>query len=379
MGLNSAATVADYRALARKRLPRFLFDYVDGAAGEEVTAARNRDDLSAVRLRQRVMIDVDTISTSTDLFGESLAMPVVLGPVGLAGLFARRGEVQAASAATSVGIPFCLSSLGICPLAEVKLKTGRSPWFQLYMIRDRAFMRDLLTSAWECGARVLLFTVDVPVSGIRHRDRRSGLTGTMYRQAAQVALRPHWAWDVGLRGQPLLFGSIAPALPGARNLGDFWGWLGRNFDGSVTWEDIDFVRRHWPGTIVVKGVLDADDARAALASGADGVIVSNHGGRQLDGVRSSISALPAVADAVAGAAPVLVDGGIYSGIDIVRALASGAEACLLGRAWAYALAAGGQKGIDQFLTDLQRELVNTLALTGCRDIRAVSAELLDAD
>ena len=378
MRLKTAATVSDYRALAQKRLPPFLFHYIDGAAGTEITAARNVREMEAVTLRQRIMVDVEGISTATTLFGQTLSMPVILGPVGLAGLFARRGELQAIRAARSAGIPFCLSSLGICSLGEVEGELGGpAPWFQLYMIRDRAFMRDLLSKAQMAEAPVLVFTVDVAVSGIRHRDRRSGLTGSLAGQAWQAARRPRWTVDVAMRGGPLLFGNIAAALPEARSLGDFWGWLARNFDPCVTWDDLAFVREHWRGPIVVKGVMDPADAIAAVAAGADGVIVSNHGGRQLDGVRATVQALPAVVDAVSGSVPVLVDGGVRSGIDIVRALALGADACLLGRAWAYALAAGGAVGVTQLIEDLRRELANTLALTGCRTVRAAGRHLLD--
>lgn len=377
MKIDRAATAEDYRSIARRRLPAFLFHYLDGAAGNEVTARRNIVDMQALSLRQRVMVNVEGVSTATQLLGMSLSMPVILGPVGLAGLLARRGEVQAFRSAQAAGIPFCLSTLGVCALDEIRSDGGVAPWFQLYMIRDRDFMAALLDSAQTAGSSVLLFTVDVPVSGIRHRDRRSGLTAGLFAQALQVARRPLWAYDVALRGRPLTFGSIAPALPMADSLRDFWGWLADNFDPSVTWDDLAFVRSRWRGTIIVKGIMTVEDARAAAAAGADGIIVSNHGGRQLDGVRSTISVLPAIVEAISGDIPILFDGGIRSGIDVVRALALGAHACLLGRAWAYALAAGGELAVRQLLFDMQREIANALALTGCRDIGSLTRASID--
>lgn len=371
-------TVEDYREIARRRLPSFLFHYLDGAAGRELTANRNCAALDAVLLRQAVMVDVGDLKVDTELFGAPMAMPIVLGPVGLAGLLARRGENQAYQAASGAGIPFCASTLSVCAIDEVAraARDAPSPWFQLYIMRDRAFMIDLLHSARAAGASVLVLTVDVPVSGIRPRDERHGLTGSMRTLAWQAALRPGWLLDVALRGRPLLFGNLARAQPDARSLADFWQWLSANFDPTVTWQDIELVRQHWNGPIVIKGIMTPDDARAAAAAGADGVVVSNHGGRQLDGVQSTIEALGPIVDAIGNDMPVLVDGGIRSGVDVVKALANGAQACLLGRAWAFALAAGGQKALERYLGGLQKEIVNTLALTGSTDIRKINSNIL---
>jgi L-lactate dehydrogenase (cytochrome) len=374
--LARASTTDDYRELARRRLPAFLFHYIDGAAGREVTASRNRTAMDEIALEQRVMIDVHSVSTELELFGTALSMPVILGPVGLAGLLARRGEVQAHRAASMAGTAFCLSTLGICALDEVAGAKAPPPWFQLYMIRDRAFMKDLLQSIEQAHVPALVLTVDVPVSGIRPRERRFGLTSGMATHIAQAIGKPGWTWDVALNGGPLIFGSVARAAPQARRLGDFWGWLGANFDPSVTWQDISFVRELWSGPIIVKGIMSPSDARAALAAGADGIVVSNHGGRQLDGTLATIACLPAVVDAVGDRVPVLVDGGIRSGTDVVKALASGARACLLGRAWAFALAAGGERALSRYLEDLRSEIRNTLALTGCADIRDAGPGLL---
>ncbi|MBB4860294.1 L-lactate dehydrogenase (cytochrome) [Novosphingobium chloroacetimidivorans] len=362
--LSRAATVDDYRQLARKRLPSFLFHYVDGAAGDERTARANLSDLANVELRQRTMINVGSVSTETTVLGQAMKMPVGLGPVGLAGLMARRGEVQAFAAAREAGIPFCLSTLGVCSLEEVSEAAGEAPWFQLYHFRDKHVMAELLSRTREAGVRVLVLTVDVPVSGIRHRDRRHGLTGTIWDHAPQVLSRPRWCWDVAMNGRPLVFGSIARSVPSATKLGDFWGWLSRNFDPTLDLEAVAAVCESWQGPVIVKGIMSRHDARKALDAGASGIVVSNHGGRQLDGVSSSITVLQNIVSEVDGKVPVLFDGGIRSGLDVVRALTVGADMCLLGRAWTFALAAGGKAGLSQFLTDLQAQIANAMALTG---------------
>lgn len=375
--LRRASTVDDYRSLSQRRLPPFLFHYIDGAAGDEITAQANLADLRAVKLNQQVMVDTGSLSTEAELFGQRMRMPVGLGPVGLAGLLARRGEVQAFASAREAGIPFCLSTLGLCSLEEVIAAAGDAPWFQLYMFRDRSFMADLMARIRRAGVRVLVLTVDVPVSGIRHRDRRHGLTGGWRDHAWQAMMHPHWCWDVALRGRPLRFGTLEAAVPGASNLGDFWGWLARNFDPAIGWDDIAGICENWAGPVIVKGIMSRQDARAAIRAGASGIVVSNHGGRQLDGVRSSVSALRAVAEEVNGEVPLLFDGGVRSGLDVVRAIALGADMCLLGRAWAFALAAGGGKGLTQFLSDIQSQVANTMALTGSRNIQDIRKHALD--
>jgi len=376
-----AASAFDYRELARRRLPRFLFDYVDGGAYDEVTLHRNIADLAAVELRQRVMRDVSTLDLSTTLFGQAMAMPVVLAPIGLAGLNARRGEVQAARAAEAAGVPFTLSTMSACPIAEVARGTSSPFWFQLYMIRDRGFMRDLLAQARAAGCSALVFTVDMPVPGSRYRDRRSGLSGSpglagQLRRLAQTMLRPRWAWDVGVMGRPYHLGNVAPILAGRTGIEDFFGWLGANFDPSVTWRDLDFVRAEWQGPLIVKGILDPEDAREAANNGADGIVVSNHGGRQLDGVPSTARALPAIADALAGATGLLVDGGVRSGLDVVRMLALGADAVMIGRAWAYALAGDGQAGVAHVLRLIEAEMRVAMALTGATSVAAIDRDIL---
>ncbi len=371
--------VADYRAAARRRLPRVLFDYIDGGSYGEHTLAANVADLAALTLRQRVLRDVSTLSMGCELFGQSLAMPVVLAPVGMAGMYARRGEARAARAAKAAGVAFSLSTVGVCPIAEVAAAAA-PPWFQLYMIKDRGFMAELLATARAAACPVLLFTVDLPVPGARYRDARNGLNGAApgarLRQTVDGLAHPHWLWDVMVNGGPQTLGNIASASTDLGTLQTFMGWIGANFDPSVTWNDIEWVRERWPGPLVIKGVLDAEDAREARARGADGIVVSNHGGRQLDGAPASITALPAVVEAVGADMTVLMDGGVRSGLDVLKALAMGAKACLIGRPWAWALGAGGEAGVAGMLAILREELRMAMSLTGCVDVREAGRELL---
>jgi L-lactate dehydrogenase (cytochrome) len=377
------ACVADYREAARRRLPRVLFDYIDGGSYAEATLRANVADIEALTLRQRVLRDVSSLSMETQLFGQRLSMPVILAPVGLGGMYARRGETQAARAAKAAGVPFSLSTVGVCTIAEVA-QAAAPPWFQLYMIRDRGFMAELLARAGEVACPALLFTVDLPVPGARYRDTRNSMIATTARARVAQALdgiaHPDWLWNVQVRGGPHTLGNVAAASSAAnlKSLGEFWGWIGRNFDPSVTWKDIDWVREHWKGPIVLKGVLDPEDALEAKRCGVDGIVVSNHGGRQLDGAPSSISALPAIAEAVGADMAVLMDGGVRSGLDVLKAMAAGAKACLIGRAWAYALGARGEAGVTHMLGILRQELRMAMSLTGCTDLRAAGRELLNA-
>lgn len=378
-----AASVSDYRELARRRLPKFLFEYIDGGSYAETTLRRNVEDLQAIALRQRVLRDVSALDCSTTLFGETWAMPVALGPVGLAGMNARRGEVQAARAADKAGVPFCLSTVSACPLEEVRNGTNKPFWFQLYMVRDRAFMRDLLAKAREAACSALVFTVDLPVPGARYRDYHSGLAGASgligsARRIAQAIGRPRWAWDVGVRGRPHQLGNVVPVLEGRTGLEDFLIWMRGNFDPSIQWRDLDFIRSEWKGPLIIKGVLDPEDAVEAAEMGADGIIVSNHGGRQLDGVLSSAAALPPIADRVGERLTVLADGGVRSGLDVVRMLALGAKGVLLGRAWAYALGARGEAGVSHMLSIIGSEMRAAMALTGVTSVKAIDRACLVA-
>jgi L-lactate dehydrogenase (cytochrome) len=376
-----AASVYDYRRLAKKRVPHFLFEYLDGGSYAEVTKERNRTDLEALALRQRVLRDVSSLDTNVRLFGHDYRMPVGLAPVGLAGMYARRGELQAVRAAEAAGVPFALSTVGVCPIGEVAQAATQPFWFQLYMIRDRAFMRDMLALAREAACSALIFTVDMPVPGSRYRDYRSGLAGESWlsgniRRVFQAMRRPRWAWDVGLLGKPHQLGNVAPVLGDKSGLEDFMAWMQKNFDPSVSWQDLAFIRDNWDGPIVVKGILDPDDAREAAAAQVDGIVVSNHGGRQLDGAVSAVTALPSIKDAVGDRLVILADGGVYSGLDVVRMLALGASAVLIGRSWVYALAARGQAGVEHVLELIHKEMRVAMTLTGCRSITDIGRHIL---
>ena len=375
-----AASVSDYRALAKARLPHFLFEYLDGGSYDEETLRRNVEDLRSVALKQRVLRDVSDIDVSTELLGRRWDLPVGLGPVGLSGLYARRGEVQAARAAAAAGVPFSLSSLSACSIGEVAEKTGCPFWFQLYIVKDRGFVSDMIARAQEAGCGALLFTVDLAVPGTRYRDYRAGISGSRHgplNRMRQVLARPDWAWDVAVHGRPMTLGNLEPLLGSGAALEDLMGWVSRNFDASVTWKDVEWVRGQWKGPLIIKGILDPDDAREAVNNNVDGVIVSNHGGRQLDGALSSARALLRVADAVAGRMPVLVDGGVRSGLDVVRMLALGADFVLMGRAWAYALAAAGQAGVAHVLKLIDAEMRVAMALTGVTKVAEIDASILD--
>jgi L-lactate dehydrogenase (cytochrome) len=373
--------VDDYRELARRRLPKIFFEYIDGGSYAEVTLKRNVDDFANLVLRQRVMRDMSDLDTSIETLGQRYRMPVGLSPVGMAGMYGRRGEVQAARAAASGGVPFCLSTMGICGVEEVA-RTGVPPWFQLYVLKDRGYMRELLRQAKAAGSPVLVLTVDLPLPGARYRDVRSGFRGltglrAFLNQAQDGLTHPRWLWDVWVNGRPHSLGSVAGALQSGGGAGDFLTWIANNFDRSITWADLDWIRAAWDGPLVIKGVLDRDDARDAVKAGAQGLVVSNHGGRQLDGVRSSISALPPIADAVGSDLELYLDGGVRSGLDVLKACALGAKACFVGRAWAYALGAGGQAAVARMLETLRAELEVAMVLTGCRSIRDAGRDLLD--
>ena len=375
------ATVRDYRELARRRLPRQLFDYLDGGAYEEVTMRSNERDLERVLLRQLVMKDVSVRDQSVEILGQQISMPVILGPVGLAGMFARRAEVQAARAAEKVGVPFTESTVSICGLDEVSEATSVPPWFQLYVMRDRSFTEDLMSRAEAVGAPVLMLTVDLAVVGARHRDTRNAMIGTpgtwaKVRRGIDIASHPRWVADVAIKGKPLTFGNLTEAVPDAQSPEGFKDWVDSQFDPSVTWEDIAWVRENWKGKLILKGVLDPEDARKAVDAGVDGLVVSNHGGRQLDSVPSTVAALPAVAEAIGDQIEVLADGGIRTGLDVVKMMALGAKAVIVGRAWAWAAASDGGPGIEQMLGFLRTDIDVALALTGQTSVTGLDGSAL---
>ena len=368
----------DYREAARRRLPPFLFHYIDGGAYAEYTLKRNVEDLSSIALRQRVLKDMMQLDLSTEIFGEQLSLPVALSPVGLTGMYARRGEVQAAMAADKKGIPFTMSTVSVCPIEEVTPKINRPMWFQLYVLRDRKFMQNVLERAKAAGCSTLVFTVDMPVPGARYRDAHSGMSGpnAAMRRYLQACTHPHWAMNVGLLGRPHDLGNVSKYLGKAIGLEDYIGWLGNNFDPSISWKDLEWIRDFWDGAMVIKGILDPQDAKDAVRFGADGIVVSNHGGRQLDGVMSTATALPKIADAVKGDIKILVDSGIRNGLDVVRMLALGADLCMLGRAFIYALAADGEAGVTNLLNLIDKEMRVAMTLTSANRIQDINRDCL---
>ena len=372
------SSAADYRAAAKRKLPRFLFDYIDGGAYAEHTMRANGSDLAEIGLRQRILRNVDNLSLTTRVFGQELAMPVILSPVGLTGMYARRGEVQAAKAAANKGIPFCLSTVSVCSIEEVASQSPQAIWFQLYVLKDRGFMRNALERAQAAGVTTLVFTVDMPTPGARYRDAHSGMSGpyASTRRMLQAVTKPQWALDVGLLGRPHDLGNISKYLGKPTTLEDYVGWLANNFDPSISWKDLEWIREFWKGPMIIKGILDPQDAKDAVSFGADGIVVSNHGGRQLDGVLSTTKALPPIAQAVGDDLTVLVDSGIRSGLDVVRMLALGAKACLLGRSTAYALAAEGQSGVENLLDIFAKEMRVAMTLTGVTAIDQIDPTTL---
>lgn len=375
------ATTLDYRRLAERRLPRFLFDYIDGGANDEITLANNVGDFQKIRIRQRVLIDVSNTDTSTQLAGEPADMPVVLAPVGMAGLYARRGEVQAVRAANAKNVPFTLSTVGICPLDEVRAAASKPFWFQLYMIRDRATVRNLLERAMGAGCTTLVFTIDLPLAGMRHRDTRNGMLDNSLRgklgKAWQLGARPGWIVDVGVRGKPHSFGNLADLVPDPTDLKAYRTWIDAQFDTSVTWQDIEWLRGIWKGQLILKGIQEPEDALGAAEVGADGLVVSNHGARQLDSVHSSISKLPGVVAAVGKRLEIYVDGGVRSGLDVFKAVALGARGVMIGRPWAWALAAGGEAAIAGLLATFKKELEVAMALSGVTAIGQICGDQID--
>ncbi|EPO5781173.1 FMN-dependent L-lactate dehydrogenase LldD [Vibrio harveyi] len=372
----SAST--DYRAAAKAKLPPFLFHYIDGGSYDERTLKRNTDDLGDVALRQRVLRDMSDLSLETEIFGEKLAMPIALAPVGLTGMYARRGEVQAAKAAEKKGIPFTMSTVSVCPIEEVAPAIERPMWFQLYVLKDRGFMKNVLERAKAAGVTTLVFTVDMPVPGARYRDMHSGMSGpnAAMRRVFQAMRHPSWALDVGVLGKPHDLGNISTYRGEPTKLEDYIGWLGANFDPSISWKDLEWIRDFWDGPMVIKGILDEEDAKDAIRFGADGIVVSNHGGRQLDGVLSTAKALPSIADAVKGDLKIFVDSGIRTGLDVVRMLALGADCTLLGRSFVYALAAQGGAGVENLLDLYDKEMRVAMTLTGAKTIADLSRDSL---
>ncbi|HEX7641523.1 MAG TPA: FMN-dependent L-lactate dehydrogenase LldD [Burkholderiaceae bacterium] len=372
------SSATDYREAARRKLPPFLFHYLDGGAGTEVTLRANVDDLQEVALRQRVLKGSEQLDLSTEWFGVKQDLPLALAPIGLAGMFARRGEVQAAAVAAERNIPFIQSTVSVCPLKEVAAQSSRPIWCQLYVLKDRGFMRDYLQRARALGITTLVFTVDMPVPGARYRDAHSGMSGRNgpLRRVLQAMTHPRWALEVGLLGRPHDLGNISAYRGSPAGLADYIGWLAVNFDPGINWHDLQWIRDEWQGPMVIKGILDADDAREAKSFGADGIVVSNHGGRQLDGALSTAKALPSIAAAVKGDLTIFADSGVRTGTDVLRLLALGADGVLIGRAYMYALAAGGAVGVRNLLSILEKDMRTGMVLTGVKAVREICADQL---
>ena len=368
----------DYRKAAERRLPRFLFDYIDGGAVTERTMKQNVEELASINLRQRVLSGAGTPSLETEILTQKWAMPIALGPVGATGMYARRGEVQAARAASAAGIPYVLSTVSVCSIEEVARGANGQLWSQLYVLKDRGYMRNALERAWAAGMKTLVFTVDMPVPGSRYRDRHSGMSGSAawLRQRIQAVMHPRWAVDVGVLGRPLSFGNIAAYTGRKMSMNDYADFLGANFDPTISWKELEWIRDFWKGKLLLKGVLDPEDARDAVRFGADGIVVSNHGGRQLDGAVPTARALPHVADAVGNDLTVLADSGIRSGLDVARMLALGARGVLLGRAYIYALGAAGQRGVSHLLELFANDMRVTMTLIGARTVHEITRDSL---
>jgi L-lactate dehydrogenase (cytochrome) len=370
-------SIADLREIARRRVPRSIFEYVDRGSYDEVTLSRNSTDLAALTFRQRVLIDVSRQSMATTILGGAASMPLIIGPTGMAGFVHGNGEIHAARAAEAFGIPYCLSTVSICSIEDVREATRTPFWFQLYVMKDRGYTMELVDRAEAAGCPVLMMTVDIPVSGLRRRDPKNGLSvppRLTLGNALDICTKPRWIWSVAT-GKRREFGNLTAAV--SRTSGTtFAQWLTSQFDASVTWKDLELIRARWKGKLIVKGIMDPEDARHVAALGADALVVSNHGGRQLDCGASTISALPGVVEAVGDRCEVLFDGGVRSGQDILKAQALGARGSVTGRAFLYGLGAMGGEGVKLALEIMSRELQVSMALTGCNDIRDAGRQLL---
>jgi L-lactate dehydrogenase (cytochrome) len=378
MSLKSITCIEDLRALARRRVPKAFFDYADGGSYTESTLRANRADLEAIRLRQRVMVDVSKRSLETSILGETAAAPIILAPVGLTGMQHGDGEILAAQAAEAAGIPYTLSTMSICSIEDVAAATAKPFWFQLYVIRDRGFTKDILARAQAAKCSALVLTVDLQVLGQRHRDLKNGMTvppEIRLDNIIDMAMKPAWALSI-LRGKRRTFGNLAGHVKGMDDVTSLAEWTNSQFDPALNWNDVAWIKSHWPGKLIIKGILDVEDARIAVGLGADALVVSNHGGRQLDGALSSIGALPKVADAVGSQIEIMMDGGIRTGADIMRALALGARSCMIGRAYAWGLGAGGKAGVARTIDILKKELDITMALTGVSRTADIGPQVL---
>ena len=376
--MTAIACIEDLRKKAKKRVPRMFYDYADSGSWSESTYRANEDDLQAIKFRQRVAIDVSTRDTKMPMLGETTTMPVALAPTGLTGMQHADGEILAAKAAADFGVPFTLSTMSICSIEDVAAHSSTPFWFQLYVMRDRDFIRRLVDRAREAKCSALMITLDLQIMGQRHKDVRNGLSAPpkpTLRNLMNLVQKP--AWCLGMLGtRRRQFGNIVGHVKGVKDMSSLADWTVSQFDASLSWDDVREIRKQWGGKVIIKGILDAEDARAAVNVGADAIVVSNHGGRQLDGALSAIKALPAIVDAVGDKAEVWMDGGIRSGQDVLRAIAMGAKGTLIGRAFLYGLGAGGQAGVTKALEIIHKELDLTTGLCGQSELRKVDLSIL---
>jgi L-lactate dehydrogenase (cytochrome) len=378
MTLRQMTCIEDLRQIARRRVPRAFFDYAEAGSYSQETLHANRQDLERVKLRQRVLVDVSQRDLTTTIIGEKVALPLALAPIGLCGMQHGDGEILACRAAQAAGIPFTLSTMSICSIEDVAQATGKPFWFQLYVMRDRGFIKSLIERARDARCSALVLTVDLQVLGQRHCDIRNGMTVPPEIRLANlvdIATKPAWALSI-LRGRRKTFGNLAGHVKGMEDVKSLAQWTNSQFDPTLSWKDVEWVKSLWPGKLILKGILDVEDAKAAVKTGAAALVVSNHGGRQLDGASSSISALPKIADAVGGDIEVMFDGGIRSGQDVLRALALGARSCMIGRSYIYGLGAYGQAGVARAIELIGKELDVTMALTGTRSVRDIDRRML---
>ncbi len=378
MSMRTMTCIEDLRQAARRKVPRAFFDYAEAGSYSQETLRANRHDLERVKLRQRVLVDVSQRDLSTTIIGEKAALPLALAPIGLCGMQHGDGEILACRAAQAAGIPFTLSTMSICSIEDVAAAVGRPFWFQLYVMRDRGFIKALIERAAAAKCSALVLTVDLQVLGQRHCDIRNGMTVPPEIKLANlidIATKPAWAFSI-LKGKRKTFGNLAGHVRGMENVTSLAQWTASQFDPTLNWKDVEWVRSLWPGKLILKGILDVEDARIAIKTGASALIVSNHGGRQLDGAPSSISALPKVADAVGGDIEVMFDGGIRTGADVLRALALGARSCMIGRSYIYGLGAGGEAGVAKAIEVLGKELDVTMALCGVKSVKDIDRRVI---
>ena len=378
MTVHDMTCIEDLRDVARRKVPRAFFDYAEAGSYSQETLRANRSDLERIKLRQRVLVDVSRRDLTTTIIGERVSLPLALAPIGLCGMQHGDGEILACRAAQAAGLPFCLSTMSICSIEDVAEAVNKPFWFQLYVMKDRGFVRSLIERAAAAKCSALVLTIDLQVLGQRHCDVRNGLSvppEIRLKNVINIATKPSWVLGM-LRGKRKTFGNLAGHKGGTQSVNSLASWIATQFDPALSWKDVEWIRSLWPGKLILKGVLDVEDARIAAKAGASALVVSNHGGRQLDGAPSSISALPKIADAVGAEIEVMFDGGIRSGQDLLRALALGARSCLIGRSYIFGLAAAGEAGVSKAIKIIRDELDVSMALCGVNSIREIDRRVI---